>query len=570
MVSFVAQQPGFLFGICAALAWIAHRLRAPFVVLLLLGGALFGRDGFGFWQGLASFESFASFGIAALLFLVGLELSPAFFREVGLRPVRLFANTFLALGILGVVWVRAFDVSLGIALLLGVLFTFNSTALALKTLGERDELGKTHGRLAMSVLILQDVVGSVLFAVLGACIALLQSQSMAEVASLYLIKVVVLCISSWMFAKYALAKVWRQIAKRPEVFLLAGFAYPLFVGTLFSLFGLSAELGALVAGISLAQSEYRFELIARMKPLKEIFLAPFFFLMGAGWAWRATIELWPFILLGLMIVSVFGPLLVFASLYRSGISRASSLATALALSHGGEFVLIFLAYAQEPLGLSRDLTTALLSVVIFSMMGGALLLQASPSILAWMKKRWPERGDVTHAFTTSPHIVLFGCHRVGSDFLPVLQRKRVPFVVVDSDPEVVEHLQQHNIQALFGDITNRELLSLLAIERAQLIISTVPDVEAQVTLLKHLKSHHAKPVVILVAHDIKDALLLYKEGASYVILPHFLGGNYASQLVETHGFDSPEPFEVERLRHVEHLKKRGASRVFLPVVGRGR
>ncbi len=557
MVSSFFTHPGFVFGAAAGLSWLAHRVRAPHALFLLVFGAILGRDGLGIWVDLASLDGFISVGIATLLFLVGLELSPGFFREVGARPVRLFLTTLLVLGGFGVIWASSFAIPVTMAVLVGALFAFNSTMLTLKVLGDREELGKAHGRVVTSVLILQDVAASLLLVCVAVWEAMQHDAAWTTVAAIYLAKVAVLGFCSWAFAKYLLNRVWRQIAKQHEVFVLAGFAYPLFVGALFTLFGLSVELGALVAGLSLAHSEYRFELMTRMKPLKEIFLAPFFLAIGAGWAWRSLADLWPAVLIGLALLCVVGPLVVTFIMRGSGYPRLTAFASALHLAQGSEFTFLFLTVAAVPLALPSSLQSALLSVVILSMVVGSLILQAAPRMLLLARRRWPERMIMrTGAFPRSESI-LFGCHRVGTDFLPVLKRARRSFAVVDMDPQVVEHLQAQGIRAIFGDMGNRDLLEKIGLSHAKLVISTVPEMEAQIMLLKQLKRHRAKPIVILVAHQIEEALLLYKQGATYVILPHFLGGNYASQLIDAHGYEDPEPFEVERLRHVEHLKRRG-------------
>ena len=564
MVSSFFTHPGFVFGAAAGLSWLAHRLRAPHALFLLVFGAILGRDGLGVWVDLASLDGFVAVGIASLLFLVGLELSPSFFREVGARPVRVFLASLLAVGGLGVVWASSFAVPMVLAVLVGALFAFNSTMLTLKALGDREELGKAHGRVVTSVLILQDVAASLLLVCVAVFEALSHDAAWTTVAATYLGKVVLLGLACWVFAKYLLARVWRQIAKRHEVFVLAGFAYPLFVGALFSLLGLSVELGALVAGLSLAHSEYRFELMTRMRPLKEIFLAPFFLAIGAGWAWRSLATLWPEVLVGLLLVCVLGPLVVAFVMRRSGYPRLTALATSLHLAQGSEFSFLFLTVAAVPLVIPGALQAALLSVVILSMIVGSLVMQVAPRLLALARQGWPERPAGHDGTFPRSESLLFGCHRVGADFLPVLKRSSRSFTVVDMDPQVVERLQGQGYQAVFGDMGNRDLLEKIGLARAKLVISTVPDVEAQVMLLKQLKRHRAKPIVILVAHQVEEALLLYKQGATYVILPHFLGGNYASQLIEVHGYEDPEPFEVERLRHVEHLKRRGQALLAVP------
>lgn len=555
MVSSFFHHPGFIFGIAAGFSWLAKRLKLPHVLFLLLAGIVFGSGGLGIWNHAEAFQFFADVGIAMLLFLVGLEISPSFFKGVGMRPVRLLAKNGLILAAIGFVWTRFFDVPVSVGIFVGILFAFNSTMLALKALGERHELGKTHARLITSLLILQDIVGGLLLLAASIWQVDASQSSWLVTSGIYLAKVGGLALFCWLIAHFWLRKAWRGLAKHPDVFLAAAFAYPLLVGAVFSLCGVSVEIGALMAGLSLAQSDYRYELISRMKPLREIFLAPFFFLIGLEWSLREAVQLLPMIAVGWFTVGVLGPVLLAYAVYREGYTRLTSASVGLHMSHMSEFVLLFLSVAATGLGLSGPLKIALISTVIFSMITGALVMQAAPRILAAIRARWPEPIDKDAAQKISSDVFLFGCHRVGSDFLPVLKRQHQNFVVVDMDPQVVQDLRARDVESVFGDLENRELLTTLRVQKAKMIISTVPELGAQINLLRYLRRHRAKPIAIMVAHEIADALELYKMGASYVILPHFLGGNYASQLIDSHGYD-PEPFEVERLHHLDHLQKR--------------
>lgn len=548
------QQPGVIFGIAAALTWIAKRFRLPYTLFLLMAGALLGTNGLGWWSSFGSFQLFADIGIAMLLFLVGMGMSPAFFQEVGWRPVRLVGQSVLAIGLAGVFWTGVFPIPVFLRVVIGVLFAFNSTMLSLKALGERHELEQTHGKLVTSILVLQDVMaGFVLLAVSLWQVSAQQGSAAGMFLFVYLIKLVLLGGICWLAARIWTAKIWRALAKQPDAFLLAAFAYPLFVGAMFTWGGISAELGALVAGISLASSDFRYELMGRLRPLRDIFLAPFFFLIGLQWSWIEARVVLPHIVLGWMIVGVFAPVFMAWRAKRAGYLQSVSMFVGGSLAHMSEFALLVMALLGS--AVPTELRMAVISIVMISMVTGTLLVQAIPWIVRRVRRYWPEKREVME-LKTIPEAFLFGCHRVGSDFLSVIKKQHRPFVVVDVDPQVIEDMRQRRIQAIFGDLENRELLEQLSIEKAKLIVSTVPDLSLQIHLLRYLKRKRAKSIVILVAHEVQDALELYRMGASYVILPHFLGGNYASQLVTHHGYNA-DLFEVERAKHLKHLKQRG-------------
>lgn len=166
-------------------------------------------------------------------------------------------------------------------------------------------------------------------------------------------------------------------------------------------------------------------------------------------------------------------------------------------------------------------------------------------------------------------VFLFGCHRVGGDFLPALKKMKAKYLVVDFDPEAIADLEAHGIPCCYGDAEDLEFLREIGAEKAKLIISTIPSPRVNEALLDLRKRHRPAGVVVLVASTIDMALEFYRQGATYVILPHVLGGNYASQLIESHGLRK-EAFSEERTRHIAHLKRRGAYVSSVPMLSHGR
>jgi voltage-gated potassium channel Kch len=148
--------------------------------------------------------------------------------------------------------------------------------------------------------------------------------------------------------------------------------------------------------------------------------------------------------------------------------------------------------------------------------------------------------------------ILFGYHRVGTDFLPSLQRWKKKYLVVDFDPEVIRHLTEKGIPCRYGDAEDNEFLDELNLRGVRMIVSTIPDFEVNAFLVDKLRKHNKKAVAIMTAHTVEEASALYEAGASYVTMPHFLGGTYAALLVEKHGFVATR-FAGERKRHLKHI-----------------
>jgi hypothetical protein len=151
--------------------------------------------------------------------------------------------------------------------------------------------------------------------------------------------------------------------------------------------------------------------------------------------------------------------------------------------------------------------------------------------------------------------ILFGCHRVGSDFLPSIINQEKSYLVVDFDPQVIATLEQRKIRARYGDAQDDAFLDSLDLEKCKLVVSTIPDFETNAYLLARIRKTNRHTVVILIAQHIYEAHELYANGASYVVMPHHMGGNYAAMLVEKHGGNA-KPYALEKAKHLKHLQER--------------
>ena len=151
--------------------------------------------------------------------------------------------------------------------------------------------------------------------------------------------------------------------------------------------------------------------------------------------------------------------------------------------------------------------------------------------------------------------MLLGCGRIGYDFLETLQRVDKDLLVVDHDPEVIADLDKRGVASEFGDAGDLDFLESLDLGSAELVVSTIPDTEANILIHRAVKAKNPDAVVMVLAHRIKDALSHYDEGVDYVILPHFLGGKYAAELILKFKDDKSQ-YKTLRREHIEHLHLR--------------
>jgi len=160
--------------------------------------------------------------------------------------------------------------------------------------------------------------------------------------------------------------------------------------------------------------------------------------------------------------------------------------------------------------------------------------------------------------STSPRkygAILFGYNRIGYDFLQVFKKLNKKFLVVDFDPAVIAQLNNQNINCRYGDADDSEFLDELNLSDIKMAVSTIPDFETNLLLIKKIRDVNQKAVIMVISHHIKEAETLYQAGASYVVLPHFLGGHYASLLIHRHGFNAIK-FAKARNSHLKYLQRR--------------
>ncbi|MEK6880709.1 MAG: NAD(P)-binding protein, partial [Nanoarchaeota archaeon] len=150
---------------------------------------------------------------------------------------------------------------------------------------------------------------------------------------------------------------------------------------------------------------------------------------------------------------------------------------------------------------------------------------------------------------------LLGYNRIGFSVLRSFIKLRKSYGVVDFNPETIKTLSSRKINCIYGDVDDAEFLGEVKLNKSKLVVSTIPDLDTNLLLLKFIRAGNEKAIVILTARQINDALRLYKEGADYVILPHFLGGEYTSRIIEK-ASTNKEAYEVEREKQVKDLRER--------------
>lgn len=535
---------------------IMRVLRQPLIIGYILTGILVGPSAFNMIHDHSAFDAYSEIGITLLLFIIGLGLNVGLIKSLGRVSLTTAAAILLLVGGSGILASNLLGFQSREALIIGLSLFFSSTIIILKVLSDKRELTRLHGQIAMGVILVDDVVAT--FALLFVAAAgTANALGLSDIA-LLILKGIGLALGLIVFSTKLLPHFIKFLATSQELLFIFTIAWGFGVATLFDIAGFSHEVGALFAGVSLASLPYATEMAARLKPLRDFFIVLFFVILGNNLGFSALSQsIVPAIVLSLIVI-IGKPVFVMSSLGALGYTKLTSFKAAINLSQISEFSIILVVYAASVHFVRPELTAVITLVALITISTSTYLMKYDDVLYAWLEPHLHifERKNIREHRHKRPAypIILFGYHRGGHEFLQAFRDMKQRYLVVDYDPDVIEHLDRQGIRNTYGDATDEELLHEINARKAKLIVSTVSDIGVNRSLLGYLRYHNPTAVFICHADGYDQAADLYRHGATYVMLPHFLGSEQIGGFIKKHGFNH-KAFDAYRKQHVISLGK---------------
>ncbi len=551
MIEGIFAQLSIVIVIAAVVAFIMRLLKQPLIVGYIITGILVGPSLLNLVSGSEAFEAFSEIGIALLLFIIGLELSMGVIKKLG-KPVFLTAAAILfTIGTIGFLVGTAFQFTLVESLLIGLAMFFSSTIIIAKVLSDKKEITRLNGQIAIGVILLDDIVAT--FALLFVTASSAGNTLDAfEIALLVLKGIAVIGVLAFLSVK-VLPRATKSVAKSQELLFLFALAWGFGVATIINVIGFSIEIGALFAGVALAHLPYAGQIGARLKPLRDFFVILFFISLGEHMQLSSVVTaIIPAIALSLVVL-ILKPLAVMVSLGLLGYTRRTSFKTGINLSQISEFSIILIVLATSTGMIGSNIAAIITLVALITITVSAYLMQYDNSIYRKLEKRLSlfERAtaaDKQHAAKRYP-LILIGYQNGGHQYLHTFRSLKKRFVVIDYDPEAIEELERANVDYLYGDVTDPELLAEIDMDAVKLIVNTVGDHDVNVGFVKYVRRRNDHAVVVCYSSNYGEAAELYRLGVSYVMLPHFIGSERLSSFIATHGVNR-ESFDKYREKHM--------------------
>jgi CPA2 family monovalent cation:H+ antiporter-2 len=507
-------------------------LNLPPMLGYLAVGILIGPNALGAVPDTREARYLAEFGVVFLMFSIGLEFSLPKLKSMRSQVFGLGLGQVVLtiLAVMGAGWVAGFFVPLPLsgAFLLGATLAMSSTAILMKLLADRLELETEHGRRMVGVLLFQDLAVVPLLVVIPALAA--HAEDLIESLGLALAKAVLLLTILLVGGRWVVRKWLHLVARRRahELFVLNVLLIALGLAWLTEHAGLSLALGSFVAGMLIAETEYRHQVEDDIKPFRDVLLGLFFITIGMLLDMRVVVGQFGWVLLALAGPIVFKCLLVVALARALGASAGTAIRTGLGLATAGEFGFVLLAQGA-PL-LDPALRQVVLAAMLLSMLAAPFLVQYSDRIaLRFVASEWMQRSLELHkiaarSIAVERHVIIAGYGRSGQHLARMLAEEGIGYVALDLDPDRVREAAAAGESVVYGDAGRRETLVAAGLGRAAALVVSYSDAQSALKVLHFVHELNPRVPVIVRTEDDGDLDRLLKAGATEVV-PEVLEGS---------------------------------------------
>jgi CPA2 family monovalent cation:H+ antiporter-2 len=525
-----------LLYLVAAVAGVVvfRSLKLPPMLGYLVAGVLIGPNALALAQDSAGVRYLAEFGVVFLMFVLGLEFNLPKLRSMrtlvfglGLSQVAL-TIAGAVLGHFLLLWLfsfatRPWELGWQGAVVLGGAIAMSSTAIIAKLMSERLEVDSEHGRRVMGILLFQDLAVVPLLVLVPALGS--GTEQLGVALGLALLKaaalLTVLLVGGQRVMRWWLTLVARR--KSDELFILNLLLVTLGLAWLTEHAGLSLALGAFVAGMLVAETEYKHQVETDIRPFHDVLLGLFFITIGMKLDWRPVLEQWLLVLLltTLPILAKFVLIAVLAQLFRAG--PGTSLRVGLYLAQAGEFGFVLLTLGAEQQLIAPQWVSPVLAAMVLSMLAAPFLVMNADRIVSrlsandWMLQSVALTSIAKKAMATEAHVIICGFGRSGQNLARLLEPERIPYMALDLDPDRVRQAAAAGRSVVFGDAARLQSLMAAGLARASAVVVTYHDTPSALKILALVREHAPKVPVLVRTLDDTDMDRLRAAGATEVV-----------------------------------------------------
>ncbi|MBW2989988.1 cation:proton antiporter [Candidatus Woesearchaeota archaeon] len=548
---------GLILIIATLFAFIAKKLKQPMIPAYIITGLLIGPL-YGLITNKELITTLSEIGIAFLLFIVGLEMDLKKLKNVAvvsglggtIKSVSMFSIGFIISLILGFTSMEAAYI--------GIIIAFSSTMIVVKLISDKKGLDTLHGRIIVGILLMEDILAILALSILTS----LGGNSFVAVV-LALFKGGLLLLAALALTNFIFPSVFKTAAKSQELLFLVSISACFLLSIAAYYLKFSIAIGAFLAGLSLANLPYNFAIIGRVRPLRDFFATIFFVSLGMNLMLNQITSILPLLFILITLAILIKPLITMFLCSFFGYKRRVSFMASISLAQISEFSLIIVSQGMMLGHVSGSIFTLTILVAIITMVITSYFIKFENSLYSRFRGLLRPFDRLTEGYEQLEYlprkrkteVILIGHNRIGYSISKTIKNMGKKMLVIDYNPEILKMLIRKKISCLYGDAGDIDLLERLPFDEAKIVISTIPSSKVNKLIIEKARQSNKDAVIYVTSSEVGKALNLYASGADYVILPHFLGGEHVSTLIEKFSNNSRKVVE-NKLSHIRELKHR--------------
>ncbi len=504
---------------------------------------------------------FAEFGVVLMLFVIGLELKPSLLWKMRKSIFGLGGLQVLITSIVIAAVALAFDFQINQAIGIGLILALSSTAIVLQTLTEKGLIGNTAGRSAFSVLLFQDIAVVPILAIIPVLATLsgaeiIESSELNNISGFAALSgwlqllIIVAAISSIIILGRFISRYFFRIVAETglhEVFTALALLLVIGIALAMDRIGLSPALGTFIAGVVLADNEYRHELETTIDPFKGLLLGLFFISVGASLNFKLFIET-PFTILGyvvLLILLKFIVLIILGKIFR--LRKGYEFLFAFLLAQSSEFAFVLISFSKQSQLFTSEISELLLLIVILSMAISPLLLIFNDKAISPLLARWQNKMEYEEVEEPENPIIIAGFGRFGLVVGRLLLANGFKVTIIDSNPTNVEILRKFGFKLYYGDVTRPRVIEKAGIKNAKLVILSMAEYDDAVKVADFIRKNYPKVKIFARAKDLFHAFDFFNLNIKTVQPEVFHSAAELGEMVLTSlGFSKYEAYKATR------------------------
>lgn len=537
MIESVFVEFSLLLGISAFIGFLGLQLRQPLIVSFIAVGIIVGPSVLDIVSSGDKLDLLAHIGIAVLLFVVGLKLDIHIIKNMGLVALATGLGQVIFTSIFGFFLALTLGFELIPSIYIAVALTFSSTIIIVKLLSDKKELDTLHGKIAIGFLIVQDIAVIVAMIILT---TIEGSSGNSDAVSIQIIEMigkgVLMLLTVAFLMKYLIPPLLGVIARSSEMLVLFAIAWAVMGASVGEWLGFSQEVGAFLAGITIASTPYRDMIAARLVGLRDFLLLFFFINLGAGLELGLLGgQMLPALILSLFIL-IGNPLIVMIIMGYMGYRKRTGLLAGFTVAQISEFSLILVALGytlghltQEAVGLVTLVGLITISASTYMILYSHRIYDVLAPYLDIFERKVPHREIALGSETapSRPDTIIFGLGRFGMLIAQALQEQGKNVVGIDFNPDLIHPSKPHHIPVQYGDVENPDFISHIDLENIRWIVSTIRDFNIGMVVIKALKEVGYSGKIAISCHSETEAEKLKDLGADLVLIPYYDAANEA-------------------------------------------